>query len=45
MVIIFITIPNLLELSKGAIIKWFNTESLKDTEKYARNSKTIADRH
>ena len=43
MMIIFITIPNLLELRKGAIIKWFNTESRKDTEQYANNTKTIAD--
>ena len=43
MMTIFITIPNLLELRKGAIIKWFNTESRKDTEQYAHNTKTIAD--
>ena len=43
MMIIFITIPNLLELRKGAIIKWFNTESRKDTEQYAHNTNTIAD--
>ena len=43
MMIIFITIRNLLELRKGAIIKWFNTESRKDTEQYAHNTKTIAD--
>ena len=43
MMIIFITIPNLLELRKGAIIKWFNTESRKDTEQYAHKAKTIAD--
>ena len=34
MMIIFITIRNLLELRKGAIIKWFNTESRKDTEHF-----------
>ena len=43
MMIIFITMPNLLELRQGAIIKWFNTERLKDTEQYAHNTKTIAD--
>ena len=43
MMIIFITIPNLLELRKGAIIKWFNTDSRRDTEQYAHNTKTIAD--
>ena len=43
MMIIFITIPNLLELRKGAVIKCFNTESLKDTEQYARNTETVAD--
>ena len=33
-----------MELRKGAAIKWFNTESLKDTtEQYARNTETIAD--
>ena len=43
MMIIFITMPNLLELRKGAIIKWFNTDSRRDTEQYAHNTKTIAD--
>ena len=43
MMIILITIPNLLELRKGAVIKWFNAESLRDTEQYALNTKTIAD--
>ena len=43
MMVIFITILNLLELRKGAIIKWLNTDSRRDTEQYAHNSKTIAD--
>ena len=43
MMIRFITIPNLSELRQGAIIKWFNTERLKDTEQYAHKTKTIAD--
>ena len=43
MMIRFITIPNLSGLRKGAIIKWFNTKRLKDTEQYAHKTKAIAD--